>query len=105
MIPKIRMTLVGFHHKVAHHLSGIQPIQYMGGRWENLNLYVEMKGVGLEEVEKHVLHGQNTVTPMYLIGCIPAKRWATLWWNPTRVVLILGIISQVSDTNKILSVG
>ena len=31
---------------------------------------------------------------------IPAKQWATLWWNPPMVRPILGLIPQVSDPNK-----
>ena len=33
-------------------------------------------------------------------GCIPAKRRSDLLWKPTIFHLILGVITQVSDSNN-----
>ena len=37
---------------------------------------------------------------MFCFGCITARRWAVLWWNPPRVLAILGVTTQVSEPNK-----
>ena len=42
-------------------------------------------------------------TNMYFLGCIADRRRASLWWNPPRVLPILGVIAQVYKPNKRVS--
>ena len=37
---------------------------------------------------------------MFVFGCITARQWAILRWNPPRVLPILGVTTQVSESNK-----
>ena len=48
---RIGRTLGGFHHRVDHWLSKMQPKRDVMGRWISLPLDAAMKAVGLEEVE------------------------------------------------------
>ena len=90
MKDRIGRTLGRFHHRVYHHMEGMQPAWNMAGRWEYIPLGMEMTSVGLEEVETYVFCHQNTVdqyiaTRPILDLCL-AKEWqpgeqvSQQWW-------------------------
>ena len=79
MSPWIGRTLVSFHQRVARQPANIQPRRDVAGRWIYSPLKEEMKAVGMDEVEKYVLHFQNTsaqyiTTHPILELCIAVER-------------------------------
>ena len=61
MIPSIRRTLRGFHHRVSRCLSGTKMQRDTTGRWEYPPLVDTMTASGIEEVETYVFRLQNTI--------------------------------------------
>ena len=62
MSPCIGRTLVGFHHRVAHRLTGHQPRNGLDGMWVYPPLAEVIVEAGLHEVETYVSRCQNTVS-------------------------------------------
>ena len=61
MTPYIGRVLGGFHHRLAHRLTGRQPWRGRDGVWIYPPLEDAMAEAGLQEVDTYVSRCQNTV--------------------------------------------
>ena len=59
--PRIGRVLGGFHHRVAHRLTGSQLLLGRDGVWVNLSLEGAMAKAGMQEVETDVYRHQDVV--------------------------------------------
>ena len=90
MSPQIGRTLGGFCRRVDRRMENIQSRRTGAGTCIYPPLDVEMKAVGMEEVETYVLRLQNTVTQYIstrpiLELCLaaeqcPGVRVLKIWW-------------------------
>ena len=83
----MQRVLGGFHHRVAHRLTGQKPQKVCYGGWVYLILEDAMAEAGLQEVETYVSRRQNTVA-QYIVNrpimdlCLVAK-----WMPGPRVAM------------------
>ena len=87
----MKRVLGGFHHKVARRLTGRQPWKGRGRGWVYPPVEDTMAEVGLQELETHVSHHQNTVAQYIatrpIMGlCLaekrrPGKMLEMRWWE------------------------
>ena len=61
MPPRIGRTLVGYHHRVIHRLTGRETRRQVDGSWLYPSLVAAMAEAGSEEMETYVACRQNKI--------------------------------------------
>ena len=88
--PRMQRVLGGFHHRVAHRLTGQKPRKGRDGGWVNPPLEDAMAEVGLHKVETYVSRRHKNVaqyiaTRTIMDPCLAAKRRpgtrVAMWWR------------------------